>query len=60
MRRLISSSFSAKSRPKYFSSPAAGWTMFSALLSVVVLPAPLRPMKPMMRPRSSEKLTSFK
>ena len=33
--------------------------MLSIDLSVVVLPAPLRPIKPMMRPRSSEKPTSL-
>ena len=57
-RPLISVSRASKSRPKKRISPASGWTKWSRALRVVVLPAPLRPIKPVIVPGAREKDTS--
>ena len=56
MRRRTSCGSRATSMPSTVTSPAVGSSTQPRILSVVVLPAPLRPRKPMTSPRSIEKL----
>ena len=55
----VAGAFALGSRPAKRTSPASGCTKPSRLLSVVVFPAPLRPMKPVIVPGASAKFTSF-
>ena len=54
---LQARSFSKKDLPFTYTSPPSRWIRFSMAFMVVVLPAPFRPIKPMMKPGSREKLT---
>lgn len=57
MRERISRSSLSISSPQIVTVPASGCTRWSMDLSVVVLPAPLRPIRPMIVPASMENET---